>query len=107
MLLIAFVTINLLSCQKERGTAEACFDYGTATLKAGKDIHFMNCSRHYDYTKWAVLDQASNVIFEVPTDTLEHFVYIFPAGTFNVRLRVVQGDSVSVAEKIETLVINP
>ncbi len=107
LLLMTGVALNLVSCEKERGSAEACFDYGTSSLKAGTPVHFMNCSRNYDYTKWAVLDQASNLVFEAPTDTLEHLVYNFPAGTFNVRLRVVQGDSVSVAEKIETIVINP
>ena len=104
---LAALVIAFASCEKKRGAAEACYDLGTAELKAGKTIRFMNCSKNYDYTKWVVADSALMPIFISPTDTQKHFDYSFPVGRFNVLLYVIQGDSTSIANKTQEFTFTP
>jgi hypothetical protein len=104
VLMITILTFS--SCEKKRGDAEACFDTGSATFTAGNSIRFMNCSKHYDATKWIVTDDMNNIIFTEFTDTLKHFTYSFNPGNYNVILNIWQTDSVSFSTKTESISVN-
>ena len=97
LLVVAIVLSVFVSCEKKRGDAEACIDIGTSKLKSNNPVHFMNCSKYYDYTKWVVADADMVPFYTAPTDTLKHFEYTFAPGKYNVILTVYQIDSVSIS----------
>lgn len=103
---LATLVFAFASCEKERGEAEACFDWGSAEFTAGKTIRFMNCSKNWDRSKWVVADSVMTPIFTEPTDTLKHFSYTFPApGRYHVILYSIQGDTSSIADQTSEIIV--